>query len=101
MEVVERQLISECVGFISEQLDVENIIELSAAIIHDDSIIQLQESGKPDINKPLKNNFPKFNPKTKNIDINLVTPKSVITYCSGIQTDVFKNADSSLKNILI
>jgi len=57
------------------------------------SIMQLNEQGIMDINEPLKQYFPQFNPQTDGIDLNKVSVKSVITHSSGIQNDVWKNAE--------
>ena len=59
------------------------------------SIMQLYENGKIDIEQSLQKYFPLFKPKTNHIDLKLVTPKNVMMHCSGIQNDIFKNAELS------
>jgi CubicO group peptidase (beta-lactamase class C family) len=58
------------------------------------ALMQLQEKGLLDINKPLKQYLPQFNPLTRGENLDDLTIKSVITHSSGIQTDVLKNTDS-------
>jgi len=62
------------------------------------SIMQLNERGIININAPLKDYFPEFAPKTNGIDLGKITVKSVITHSSGIQNDVWKNAELTTAN---
>ncbi len=129
---IESQLIQKSEELIENNINANNIVGFSAAIIKGDSIIweksfgyadktnnipmtentvvnigsvtktftalsimQLYENNKIDIDQPLQKYFPLFKPKTNNIDLKLVTPKSVIMHCSGIQNDIFKNVELS------
>jgi CubicO group peptidase (beta-lactamase class C family) len=127
---IESQLIQKSKELIEKNIEANNIVGFSAAIIAGDSIIwknsfgyadkannvpmtenttvniasvtktftalsimQLHENNKININQPLQKYFTLFKPKTNHIDLNLVTPKNVIMHCSGIQNDIFKNAE--------
>ena len=57
------------------------------------ALMQLQEKGLLDINKPLKKYLPQFNPLTRGENLDDLTIRSVITHSSGLQTDVLKNTD--------
>lgn len=57
------------------------------------ALMQLQEKGLLDINEPLNKYLPQFKPLTRNEDLKQLTVKSVITHCSGIQSDILKNND--------
>ncbi len=57
------------------------------------AIMQLQEKGLVNINQPLNKYLPQFHPKTRGVDLEQLTVKSVITHSSGIQTDILKNSD--------
>jgi CubicO group peptidase (beta-lactamase class C family) len=52
-------------------------------------IMQLQERGLINIDKPLIDYFPQFSLKTRNTDIREITVKSVINHTSGIPNDIF------------
>lgn len=58
------------------------------------ALMQLNERGKIDIDKPLAAHLPQFHPKDRpGITAKQVTIKSVITHTSGIQSDIWKNSD--------
>ena len=57
------------------------------------ALMQLQEKGLLNINQPLNKYLPQFNPKTRGENLKQLTIKSVITHCSGIQTDILNNSD--------
>ena len=59
------------------------------------ALMQLNEKGVIDINKPLTDYLPRFKPKTRGENLSLLTVKSVITHSSGIQTDILNNSDLS------
>jgi CubicO group peptidase (beta-lactamase class C family) len=62
------------------------------------AIMQLYEKGLLDINKPLAEYLPQFNPGTRGENLEELTIKSVITHSSGIQSDILKNSDSHSGN---
>ena len=123
-------LIKECDDYIIQNMTLQNVVGVSAAIIINDSVIwkngygfadlenkipmtantvvnigsitktftalalmQLQEKRLLDINQPLNKYLPQFKPLTRNEDLKQLTVKSVITHCSGIQSDILKNSD--------
>ncbi len=58
------------------------------------ALMQLNEQGKLDINKPLKTYLPRFRPMAgPGISPDKITVKSVMTHTSGIQSDIWKNSD--------
>ena len=57
------------------------------------AIMQLQERGLLDIDKPLNKYLPQFHPKTRGEDLERLTVRSIITHTSGLQTDILKNSD--------
>ncbi|MFD2583144.1 serine hydrolase domain-containing protein [Pedobacter vanadiisoli] len=58
------------------------------------ALMQLNEQGKLDINKPLKNYLPQFRPMVRpGISPSKITLKAVMTHTSGIQSDIWKNSD--------
>ncbi|WP_157816014.1 serine hydrolase domain-containing protein [Spirosoma pollinicola] len=58
------------------------------------SVMQLEERGLLDIQKPLTTYLPTFHPLTRpGIPLDSVTVKTLITHTSGIQSDVWKNSD--------
>jgi len=56
------------------------------------AIMQMQEKGLIDINKPLIDYLPQFSIKTRGIDIKEITLKTIINHSSGIPGDVILNA---------
>jgi len=130
---IESKLIQKSEELIENNIEANNIVGFSTAIIKGDSIIwkksfgyadkannipmtentvvnigsvtktftalsimQLRENNKIDIDQPLQKYFPSFKPKTNHVDLKLVTPKTVLMHCSGIQNDIFKNAELSV-----
>jgi CubicO group peptidase (beta-lactamase class C family) len=58
------------------------------------AVMQLNEQGKLDIDKPLKDYLPEFHPKSRpGMRPDQITIKSIITHTSGIQSDYWKNSD--------
>jgi CubicO group peptidase (beta-lactamase class C family) len=58
------------------------------------ALMQLNEQGKLDINKPLKTYLPRFRPMAgAGISPDKITVKAVMTHTSGIQSDIWKNSD--------
>lgn len=125
-----KDIITSSDDFFNKNMQLNNIVGLSAAIIIDDSVIwskgfgyadkenkvpmttntvvnigsitktftslcvmQLKEKGLLDISQPLNTYLPDFKPKTKDININDITVRSVLTHTSGIQPDVWVKSD--------
>lgn len=58
------------------------------------ALMQLNEQGKLDINKPLKTYLPQFHPMARpGTNPEKITVKAVMTHTSGIQSDIWKNSD--------
>ena len=57
------------------------------------AIMQLHEKGIIDINQPVTQYLPRFDPKTRGENLEKLTIQSVITHSSGIQSDILKNSD--------
>jgi len=56
------------------------------------AIMQLQEKGFVDIDKPLIDYLPQFTINTRGFDIKKITLKTIINHSSGIPQDVFLNS---------
>ena len=56
-------------------------------------IMQLQERGLIDIDKPLIDYLPQFRIKTRNTNIKEITVRSVINHTSGIPNDIFVSGE--------
>ncbi|WP_353718705.1 serine hydrolase domain-containing protein [Dyadobacter sp. 676] len=58
------------------------------------SVMQLEERGLLDIQKPLTTYLPEFHPLARpGIHLDSITVKTLITHTSGIQSDIWRNSD--------